>query len=1095
MENARLSSPVQPDASESARRKKLGELAVERGLVNQSQLSDALHAQSEMQKLGLSERIGTILLKKKVLSKDTLQELLREQSGGMKRLGNFEIQEKIGQGAMGVVYKARQVSMDRTVALKILARKYATDPQFIERFVKEARAAGQFSHENIVTAVDVGFVEPYHYFAMEYVEGRTLRSLLAERGALGEAEATKYTLHIAKALEHALTKKIIHRDVKPENVIVTPHGTAKLLDMGLACAVGAEEEGSEEEEAEKAKQPRKAAGTPHYISPEAARGQEDLDTRADIYSLGCSYFQLLTNATPFEGTDGRTIMARHVAEDVPDPRTKKSDLSPAASRIVARMCARNRDDRYATPTELIEDLQAFLDGKPMPHAGGGVSGKTGKLRGAHTTGPRAPIGPKGTTGPRAPVQPRSTTGPASPVIVGDRTGALSPTGPADAGSKAAEAKKNNAVIWAVGGVAAALLLGLVLLGGGGSDNSKHTAKTSNTTTPAAEKTVPAQTQPESGPEDTHKVDVRSPGPNPRDERARLALESVVAQIKGQPQNFAAHQQALQKAVQQARGTPSADAAAEAWTALEKAWTEAMAAALKDPQAQADAALKAGNFAAASDAVKDDAVAPELRAFAWKQQLEEARKPVREAAEARGAKLLEEARAKAGEKSEPGYLTAIELAKQAQTLPAGFAPSAREAARELKKWEGELAALKKAEAKALAAQQAEGLAQAAAVRKELAPILAQGHFAQALELLDRKSHDTALPSARTELQNEKADIEAVVGLRKQTVDALNRTPGKAIEVIKGATTIKGSVGANDRGGLTLKLGDGPEIAFSAEQLDARDIDRFAGPANSGEDWHKRGLLYLAAGQLQAARDRFAQAQKSGLDAAGNYLKRLEIMELGEAEVAARQAWEDAEAIFKTEKWKEAQQAYAEFRAKHGGTPTGKQQAGTLKERLAAIDAAINPYKPGLVAVVFKDQRMDEKAIVLTRIDPNVDWDIGKRTVSDGGPRDNFCSRWQGSIKIEKEGKYRFDLDADDGGRVFINGKLVLDRWDRNASKNLKRPDGDIHLAPGMHELKVEHIEHGGGAKCKLLWSLEKGFNRVLVPPEVLMHSPRLAPKDE
>jgi serine/threonine protein kinase len=340
---------LSPDlsASSSTRRKRLGEIAVEKGHITAAQLKDALAAQVELEKLGVPERIGTILCKKKLITKQVLQDLLREQSASVRRLGNFEIKEKIGQGAMGVVFRARQISMDRIVALKILSPKYSQDRSFIERFVREARAAGQFSHENIVTALDVGYVEPYYYIAMELVDGTTLRKILQDRGTFPESEALGIGLQVAKALNHALAKNIIHRDVKPDNIMVTPSGTAKLLDMGLACAVGAADESDEDEEEsqskgkEKPPKERKALGTPHYISPEAARGEENIDTRADIYSLGCTLYQLLTGTTPFEGSNGRAIMALHVTETIPDVRKKKPQISAGKTRRNATQIPRN----------------------------------------------------------------------------------------------------------------------------------------------------------------------------------------------------------------------------------------------------------------------------------------------------------------------------------------------------------------------------------------------------------------------------------------------------------------------------------------------------------------------------------------------------------------------------------------------------------------------------------------------------------------------------------------------------------------------------------------------------------------------------------
>ncbi len=477
------SSIFETESKSPSTRRRIGELALDKGLITRDQLKEALSNQSALKQMGLSEKLGTILYKKKWLTKKAFDQLLKDQEKGRRRLGNFEILEKIGQGAMGVVFRARQISMDRIVALKILAPQYANDKEFIQRFIREARAAGQFSHVNIVTAVDVGYEKPYYYFAMEYVEGDNLRSILKKKGVLSEAEALEYTIHVAQALEHALHKNILHRDVKPENIMLTSNKVAKLLDMGLACAAGAgEEDEADSERSKKITKLKKAVGTPHYISPEAASGKSDLDTRADIYSLGCTFYHFLTGKTPYETGKGHAIMAKHLTEPFPDIGKILPGVSKEVPCILERMTAKDREQRYKNPSQLLEDLRAFKKGRTLVHAVPASHSRrrtklskherntTGPRKailppGDRSTGPRKPISAQGTTGPRRPIRPKGmTTGPAVPVS-GDKTGGH--TGQTvylrEKAQKAGRQPKNQTGAYILGGVAAMVLLGLGIL--------------------------------------------------------------------------------------------------------------------------------------------------------------------------------------------------------------------------------------------------------------------------------------------------------------------------------------------------------------------------------------------------------------------------------------------------------------------------------------------------------------------------------------------------------------------------------------------------------------------------------------------------------
>ncbi|MBI4576700.1 MAG: serine/threonine protein kinase [Planctomycetes bacterium] len=263
----------------------------------------------------------------------------------------YEVLERIGQGGMGVVYRARQLSMDREVALKVLAPRLAQDPAYVERFLGEARAVARLNHENMVAGIDVGEAGGHYYFAMELVEGRTVARAIEEEGRLAPAEAARIALQVARALEHAAHHAVVHRDVKPQNIIVTPQGVAKLMDLGLARVEGEEHTSSN---------PGVSIGTPHYISPEQARGERQVDTRSDLYSLGASLYHMVTGRTPFEGDSAMVVMTKHMTEAPRDPRRLEPSVPAPLSRLILQCMAKAREERPASAEALAAELERLL---------------------------------------------------------------------------------------------------------------------------------------------------------------------------------------------------------------------------------------------------------------------------------------------------------------------------------------------------------------------------------------------------------------------------------------------------------------------------------------------------------------------------------------------------------------------------------------------------------------------------------------------------------------------------------------------------------------------------------------------------------------
>lgn len=273
----------------------------------------------------------------------------------------YRLLKPIGKGAMATVFKARQESLDRIVAIKVLPKRLAENKEFVERFYKEGRAAARLSHNNIVQAYDVG-VSPdgFHYFVMEYVEGKTLYDLMQEGRNFSEAEALEIMVQVTDALAHAHERGLIHRDVKPKNILLTPQGVAKVTDLGLARAVDDRDAAASEA--------GKAYGTPYYISPEQIRGELDIDFRTDIYSLGATLYHLVTSRAPFEGETPTAVMHKHLKEPLIPPDHINTALSAGLSEIVEVAMAKKREERYTSTRDMLEDLKAVGRGEPPIHA-------------------------------------------------------------------------------------------------------------------------------------------------------------------------------------------------------------------------------------------------------------------------------------------------------------------------------------------------------------------------------------------------------------------------------------------------------------------------------------------------------------------------------------------------------------------------------------------------------------------------------------------------------------------------------------------------------------------------------------------------------
>jgi serine/threonine-protein kinase len=257
---------------------------------------------------------------------------------------------------MAIVYKGRQLSLNRTVAIKVLPKRFSENPEYVERFYKEGQAAGKLNHNNIVQAFDVGEAGGYHYFVMEYVEGKTIYDDISAGKIFTEDEAIESIIQVANALAHAHARGLIHRDVKPKNIMINTAGVVKLADMGLA---------RETTDIEAARTEKgKAYGTPYYIAPEQIRGEVDIDGRADIYGLGATLYHMVTGRVPFMADDPADVMRKHLREQLIPPDHINTSLSGGISEVIEVMMAKQKQDRYSNVEELLIDLVAIRNGQP-----------------------------------------------------------------------------------------------------------------------------------------------------------------------------------------------------------------------------------------------------------------------------------------------------------------------------------------------------------------------------------------------------------------------------------------------------------------------------------------------------------------------------------------------------------------------------------------------------------------------------------------------------------------------------------------------------------------------------------------------------------
>tara|TARA_R110002095_G_scaffold105799_2_gene92586 strand:- start:3365 stop:7699 length:4335 start_codon:yes stop_codon:yes gene_type:complete len=268
----------------------------------------------------------------------------------LETLGKYQIQKEIGAGGMGAVFLAKDTTLNRLAALKILPRDKAENPVLVKRFKAEGQAAAHLRHENIVSVYDAGEEDGYLYIALEYVEGTDLHNLINKRGRIPVRRSLEIITQVTQALAHAYQQGIVHRDIKPANILIRLDGVVKLTDLGLARSIDDNTETS-------ITRAGTTVGTVDYMAPEQARDSKAADIRSDLYSLGCSWYHMLTGRAPFSEGSLTNKLAAHAATPPPDPRELNERVPEGVVAIIQRMMAKSQSERYQTPEELLEDLK------------------------------------------------------------------------------------------------------------------------------------------------------------------------------------------------------------------------------------------------------------------------------------------------------------------------------------------------------------------------------------------------------------------------------------------------------------------------------------------------------------------------------------------------------------------------------------------------------------------------------------------------------------------------------------------------------------------------------------------------------------------
>ncbi len=325
-------------------------IATRNNLLTTEQAGKLLRSLEERHEIGVRVTPGQLGLEQGMLTAEqvkTVEKILRSTLPP-ERVGGFDILEKIGQGAVGTVYRAKQVSLDKLVAVKVLHQNLSKHPKHLQQFIHEAKTAARLNHPNVVQAIDAGVDGDYHFLAMELVEGETLRDLLKRETTIAEPRCIEIALAVLAGLEQAHRANLLHRDLKPDNILLGKTGSVKLGDFGLALPL---------EDAELLMEEHKRHGTPYYLSPEQAQGKE-IDERSDLYSLGATLYHALLGRPLFTGATVKEILTKQVYQDPVPLREAGARVSERLEQVVMQLLAKDPAKRFQNVRDLVLELES-----------------------------------------------------------------------------------------------------------------------------------------------------------------------------------------------------------------------------------------------------------------------------------------------------------------------------------------------------------------------------------------------------------------------------------------------------------------------------------------------------------------------------------------------------------------------------------------------------------------------------------------------------------------------------------------------------------------------------------------------------------------